>query len=122
MPVRIERAQPDRGGVLLKLATIDDRAAAQRLRGGLLTVPTRDVEPLPEGSYYHFQIIDAEVWSEGGEHLGRVAEILTTPGNDVYVVRKAGRQDLLLPALSEVVLDVDLDARRVSVRVPEGIE
>jgi len=122
VPVRIERAQPGRGGVVLKLATIDDRTAAQRLRGGLLTVPLHDVEPPPEGSYYHFQIIDAEVWSEDGEHLGRVTEILTTPGNDVYVVRKEGRRDLLLPALSDVVLDFDLDARHMRVRVPEGLE
>ena len=122
VPVRIEKAQPSRAGVLLKLTSIDDRASAQRARGGLLTVPSLDVDPLPEGSYYHFQIIDSEVWAEDGERLGRVKEILTAPGNDVYVVRRAGRRDLLLPVLSDVVLDVDVDERRIRVRVPEGLE
>lgn len=122
VPVKIERTAPGRGGVILKLATIDDRIAAQRLQGGVLTVPLWEVKPLPEGRYYHYQIIDSEVWNEDGEQLGWVAEILTAPGNDVYVVRKEDRRDLLLPALRNVVLDVDLNARRLRVRIPEGLE
>ena len=122
VPVKIERTAPGRGGVILKLATIDDRTAAQRLQGGVLTVPLWEVKQRPEGFYYHYQISGAEVWNEDGEQLGWVAEILTAPGNDIYVVRKEDCRDLLLPALRNVVLDVDLSARLLKVRVPEGLE
>ena len=118
----VERSSKAKWGLRLKLDAVNDRTHAESLRGASLTVSRDEVRPLPEGSYHHFQIIDIDVWTEGGEHLGRVREVLTTGANDVYVVRKAGRRDLLLPALSDVVLDFDLDARHMRVRVPEGLE
>ena len=78
--------------------------------------------PLPAGQFYHYQLIDMDVRSDEGECLGRVSEILTTPGNDVYIVKKSGQRDLLLPALAEVVLDLDLDANRMTVHLLDGLK
>ena len=120
-PARVERSRPIRGGMLVKLDVVNDRTRAESLGGHFLSIPEREVGPLPEGSYYHFQIIDARVWSDQGEYLGQVAEILTTGSNDVYVVKGSDRKELLIPALEGVILAVDLFQNRITVRLPEGL-
>ena len=83
-------------------------------------MPLDDVDPLPDGSYYYFQIIGLRVRTDDGEELGRVHEILATGGTDVYVVRgPAGER--LFPALSDVVLDVDVDRGVMTISLPEGL-
>ena len=77
--------------------------------------------PPPDGSYYHFQVIDMDVVSEDGEPMGKVAEILTTGSNDVYVVRDPSSKDVLVPAIADVVLSVDPDQNRMIVRLPDGL-
>ena len=113
-------SRPHRGGLVLRLESVADRTAAEALKGATLTVPLDDVDPLPDGSYYYFQIIGLRVRTDDGEELGRVHEILATGGTDVYVVRgPAGER--LFPALSDVVLDVDLDRGVMTVSLPEGL-
>ena len=120
-PARIERSRPIRSGLRVKLDTVNDRTRAELLAGRLLTVPQRDVAPLPKGTYYHFQIIDMGVWSDDGQYLGDVKEILNTGGNDVYVVRDSANNEVLIPALDGVVLEVDVPGSRMTVRLPEGL-
>ena len=120
-PSRVVRARKIKGGLRVHLDLVNDRTHAESLRGALLTVPRDEVPPLPEGSYYHFQIVGIDVWTEGGECLGTVREILPTGGNDVYVVRDADGKEVLLPALEGVVRQVDLEANRMVVSLPEGL-
>ena len=120
-PTRVESSHSLKGRLRVKLDSVNDRTRAESLRGCLLSVPRRDVASLPEGSYYHFQLLDMDVWSEQGERLGRIKEIIVTGSNDVYVVER-DRKDLLIPALSGVVLDVDPDRNRMTVNLPEGLE
>jgi 16S rRNA processing protein RimM len=110
-----------RGGIRLKLDAVNNRSQAESLLGKTLTVPSGRFRPLPEGSYYYFQIIDIEVWTEDGEHLGLVAEVLSTGANDVYVVRNGDAGEILLPAIKHVILDIDPDAKKMLVRLPEGL-
>lgn len=119
--VTVERARKSKGIMLVKLDSVSDRTTADGLRGQLLTVPEVDAEPLPEGVFYHFQIIDMSVQTAEGEDLGRIVEIIETGANDVYVIRKEDRRDILIPALVEVVLSVDLDGEGMIVRLPEGL-
>ena len=98
-----------------------DRNAAEALRGTLLTVPEQSLAELPEDTFYHFQLLDMDVYSDEGEYLGQVAEIIETPGNDVYIVRKPNERDLLLPAIRDVVLDVDTDLARMTVHLMPGL-
>lgn len=119
--VEVESARPHRAGLVARLSGVSDRNAAESLAGALLTVPEDSLETLPEGVYYHFQLIGMAVSAEDGEALGEIAEILETPGNDVYVVRKEGARDLLIPALKEVALEIDVPAARMTVRLPAGL-
>ena len=120
--MRVRRSRELKGGLLLKLDSVDDRTSAERLRGKSLSVPANEVPPLPEGTYYHYQLIDLDVYTREGERLGAVREILATGANDVYVVGRPEAKDLLIPALKGVVVCVDLAAGRMIVRLPEGLE
>ena len=121
-PVRVRRSRELKRGLLLKLDSVDDRTNAERLRGKSLSVPADEVPPLPDGAYYHYQLIDLEVYTPECVRLGAVREILVTGANDVYVVRRPEAKDLLIPALKRVVVCVDLAANRMIVRLPEGLE
>ena len=120
-PARIERSRSSKGAVIVKLDVVADRTDAEGLHGQLLTVPEDDLQTLPPGSYYHFHIVDMDVWSEDGEHLGKVTRILPAGDGDVYVVSGAPNGELLIPAVAEYVLDVDVQGNRMTVRVPEGM-
>jgi 16S rRNA processing protein RimM len=110
-----------KGVLLLKLVGCDDRNAADGLRGKLVQIPIEDAVPLEEGEYYHFEMSGVRVETEGGEQLGRVVEVLSTRANDVYVVRGPGGE-LLLPAVEGVVRELDVEGRRMVVRLLPGMQ
>ena len=99
---------------------VSDRTAAEKLRGSYLKIPPEKLTPLPEGRYYHFQLMGLKVLTEEGEVLGRVEEVLDTGSNLVLTVGR-GRDELLLPFIDDVILDVDLEAGAVTVRLMEGL-
>ena len=120
-PHEIQRSfKLPRDRVALKLEGIDERSQAESLRDSLLMVPEAMVPPLPEGEYYHYQIIDMGVYTREGEYLGQITQIVSTGSNDVYVVSHAG-QELLIPALEDVIAEVDVERRRMTVDLPEGL-
>ena len=94
---------------------------AETLRGSWLTVPETELYPLPDGAFYHFQLVDMDVYTDDEEYLGQIAEIIETPGNDVYIVRKTSERDLLLPAIKDVILDVDTESSRMIVHLLPGL-
>ena len=120
-PATVLSSRHHRVGYVIGLDAVPDRTTAESLSNALLTVPEDELAELPEGVFYHFQLIEMEVVTEEGEFLGRIVEILETPGNDVYLVRKEGSRDLLLPAIRDVVLDVDIESGRVTVRLLPGL-
>ncbi len=107
--------------LLVRLAGIDSREAADAMRDKLLLVALEDAVPLEEGEYYLFQIIGAQVVTTEGEELGRVAEVLETGANDVIVVRGGLRGEILLPDIPEVILKVDIEHARVTVALLPGL-
>ncbi len=107
--------------LLVALEGIADRAAAEALAGAPVLVDEKDVPPLPEGSYYHFQLIDLVVKDSAGRRLGVLAEVIQTGANDVYRV-VGDAEEWLLPALSEAIIGVDLEQREMVVSVPQGLE
>jgi 16S rRNA processing protein RimM len=118
--IEVQRSRWSRGLVYLGLSGIDSRNAAEELRGALLEVPESELAPLPEGQYYRFQVIGLDVCTPEGRSLGRVAEILSTGSNDVYIVR-GGPRELLIPAIEDVVKEVDLEGGRLVVEPPEEL-
>ena len=105
---------------ILKFNGIDTLAGARGLLGGWMTVPRESAPTLPEGGYFHFQLLGLEVFTKEGERLGRVCEILETGSNDVYVVSNDGGE-LLLPALADVIREIDLAHGVMVVDLPDGL-
>jgi 16S rRNA processing protein RimM len=116
----VEKARNDRGRVLLKIEGVDGEADARALRGKALEVHRDQRARLPEGSYYHTDLIGLEVYTTGGEHLGKLTRIISTGANDVYAVAREG-EEVLLPATEEVVVEVDVAAGRMTVKPLPGL-
>jgi len=114
--------RPHQGRFLLRLADCLDRNQAEQFRGQEVRILKDRTDPLPTGVYYHSQILGLQVVEVGGRDLGEVSEILETGGNDVYVVRPANGAELLLPAISSMILEIDLEAKRIRVAIPPGLE
>jgi 16S rRNA processing protein RimM len=108
------------GKALLKLKGCDSRDAVDKLRGRLVQVPIDEAVPLGEDEYYLYEVLGLEAHTVDGEYLGHVVEILDTGSNDVYIVRD-GEKEILIPALSDVVTNVDLEAGRIEVQLPKGL-
>jgi 16S rRNA processing protein RimM len=106
--------------VLLRLEGIATRDQAVLLRGQYLRIPASEAAPLPEGSYYHFQLLGLQVATTSGESLGTVREVLPLASNDVYVVR-GDRGEILVPAVRDVIEEIDMDAARIVVRPVPGL-
>lgn len=116
----IESCKWHRGRAILKLTTTDSVEDAEKLRGRLLEVPRAELHTLPQDQYYQFQLLGLEVWTTGGELLGRIDRILPTGSNDVYVVpREEG--EVLIPAIEDVVKSVDLESGRITIETIEGL-
>jgi len=120
-PYPVQHAKVRGDDVFLKLGGVTTPEEAAKLRLKMVQVPIAEAAPLPKGAYYHYQVIGLSVVSVDGQALGRVVEILSTGGNDVYVVR-GEQSELLLPAIAEVVQQVDLPAGRMVVTLLEGME
>jgi 16S rRNA processing protein RimM len=118
---RVRDALPAGRFVLLKFEGVTDRTRAQELVGNLLLVSRADLPELEEGEYYWADIIGLKVENVSGEALGTVESIIETGANDVYVVKNDRGGEILLPALSWVILKVDLAAGRMVVNPPEGL-
>jgi 16S rRNA processing protein RimM len=108
------------GTPVILLKGYDDPETARELNGWLLQVPQEETLPLPAGQYYWFELIGMEVVSEAGEKLGTIVDIFETGSNDVYVM-KAGRKEVYLPATKEVIRQVDRAAKRMVIRVMDGL-
>lgn len=116
----IERARQHKGRLVVKLVGVDTRDDAEALRGHTFWLTRGQVGALPEGRYFVQDILGIDVFTDDGEHLGVVEEVLNMPASDIYVVRGEGRE-ILLPVIDEVVLDVDIAGRKMVVHLMEGM-
>ena len=106
--------------VLVSLAGCETVDEARRLVGTLVALPEAEALAPGPGRFYPWQLAGCRVVTEEGREVGRVARIETTPAHDLWVVDAGGRE-VLIPAVAEIVAEVDVAARRVVVRPPEGL-
>ena len=118
-PVTVAKAREAQGHLYLTFKGFPDRESVDKFRHALLQIPETELQPLPEGEYYRFQLIGLAVVNRDGGALGTLDEIIATGANDVYRVHPAEGADVLIPALADVILSVDLAARRMVVDPPD---
>jgi 16S rRNA processing protein RimM len=120
-PLRIRSRRPSHTTLLLAFEGFKDPESAGELRNQLVYVRADDRPPLPEGEYYHHQLLGLQVVSDEGRELGKLTQILDTGANDVYVVRSTSGAEILLPALASVIMDIDLEAGKMLVHLLPGL-
>lgn len=106
--------------VLLSLAGVTTRDAAEALRGAWLQVPLSEAVPLAEDEYFLYELEGLAVYADTGEHLGELVEVLETKANNVFVVR-GERGEILLPDIDEVIREIDFDNGRITVHLLPGL-
>ena len=119
-PLRVQSARVQKTCVLMKFAGIDDLDPAARLREQVLCIRREDAN-LPDGAVFIAELIGLPVLADG-ETIGTVTDILSRPGNDVYVVQSADkRREYLIPAVPEFILERNVDEGFVRVKLIEGM-
>jgi 16S rRNA processing protein RimM len=118
-PLMVARSEEQVGSMLVTFDGIDDRTAAEPLAGSYVTVPLGEARALPPDQYYHFQLVGLTVFdTRRARELGRVAEVLTYPANDVLRVTD-GNQETLIPMVRSVVRSIAPAEGRITVDLPE---
>lgn len=120
IPYQVERRHVVAKHAVLKLQGIDTRNQAEALRDQYLEVPEEELQPLASDIFYVHQIIGLEVVTTDGERLGKVVEILQTGSNDVYVVQE-GKRETLIPAIGQVVKEIEVERGRMVVQMIPGL-
>ena len=116
----INWVKPHTGTPLISFKEITNRDQAKKLIGAELYIPQSELPELDEDTYYWFDLIGIEVYTQSEEFLGRIESIIETGSNDVYVVKRH-EKEVLIPALESVVLKIDLTQKRMQVDLPEGL-
>ncbi|GAK49911.1 ribosome maturation factor rimM [Candidatus Moduliflexus flocculans] len=111
----IENASYHHGGVFLCFEGYSSIEQSEQLVGCSLAVDRATSPKLPEGVYYHYEILDADVYTEQGDYLGNVTDILETGSHDVYVVRRE-EKEYLIPSTNEIVLTIDREQKKILIR------
>ena len=117
---RMESVRPYRRGFLVVFDTVQDRRAAELLRGGYLLIPFEEVAPLADGELFHHQLLGMTVVTAGGEEVGTVREIYPLFPVDLLDVTGPGG-DRLIPFTRAIVVEWSLDERRLVIDPPPGL-
>ena len=118
---QIEKVNYSKNMVILKLKGIETPEEAESLRNSYLKIDRKDAKKLPEGTYYIADLIGLDVYTDENELLGKVDYIYNTGSNDIYVVKDEQGKEILLPAIKDVLKQVDLENGKIIVHIIEGL-
>ncbi len=122
VPRRIQQVRWQNHGVYLLLEGVDSPEMAETLRGVLVEVPEEERPAFGPGEYYIDDLEGCTVRDQEGGEIGVITEVLQPGANDVFVVQRPGKADLLVPAIASVVTAVDIAAQVVVVDIPPGLD
>lgn len=107
--------------VMLSFKGYDTPEKSFPLVGSLITITEEELEDLPEGRYYIFQLIGADVFSVEGRFIGKLTDVITTGSNDVYVIEDK-RKEILIPAIKDVVKKIDIKNRVIVIQLIDELQ
>ncbi|MGI6412380.1 MAG: ribosome maturation factor RimM [Syntrophomonadaceae bacterium] len=117
----VEKVQPYQNRYLFKLRGIDSLEAAKPYKNALIKIPRSETYQLPEGYYYYFELEGLAVYDEEIGFLGYLQEVLETGANEVYVINSEQFGEVLIPAIKDVILNVDLEKKMMKIRLLPGL-
>lgn len=118
---KIRSERPYKNNLLIGFEGCETLEDARRYRGALIKIKESESPKLPDGVYYYYQIIGLGIYTIDGDYLGKITSIFETGSNDVYVVRGEDRE-YLIPAIKDVIKEVDLEAKKMTVKPMEAEE
>ena len=118
--MQVENSRLQKNMLILKLKGIDNMNDAENLRGSIIKV-NRSKNDLPEGTYYIADLIGLDVYTEEGNLLGKVTDIYNTGANDIYTVKTQDGKEVLLPAIKDVIKQVDIQNEKIIVHILKGL-
>jgi len=119
--LKINNLKIKKDTVILKLEDIENIEKAEIIVGSFLEVKRINAVKLPKDTYFVFDIIGLEVYANENELLGKVDNIISTGSNDVYVVKNKNKQEILIPAIREVIKNIDLEKKRITINMVDGL-
>jgi len=121
LPVEVEGVKFFKQFVIIKLKGFDSINDIEAYKGKELYVTRANAVKLKKDEYFIADLIGVEVFDEKGEKLGALEDVMQTGANDVYVIRLSDGKELLLPAIKECILSVDVEEKRMQVHVLDGL-
>lgn len=119
--VKIEQVRYQKNQVLLKLEGINSIEEAENYRNCYLKIHRKDTRNLEEDMYFIADLIGLEVYTKQNELLGKLDDVFSTGSNDVYVVKDQNGKQILLPAIKEVIKQIDLKNKKITVELINGL-
>lgn len=117
----VQKARYQGNVVILKLQGIDDRNQAEAQRNKGVYIEEADLAQLPEGTYYVRDLIGSTVIDEDGTLLGQLSDVIQNSAQDLYEVNTKEKKSILIPAVKEFILDIDMQEKIIQVKLPEGL-
>ncbi|MDO9555433.1 MAG: ribosome maturation factor RimM [Atribacterota bacterium] len=119
--LNVEKIRIKKDMVILKLKGIENIEEAKVIVGSFLEVERKNAVKLSKDTYFIFEIIGLEVYDENNIFLGKVENVISTGSNDVYVVKSKDKEELFIPAIREVVKNVNLEKKRITIKMVDGL-
>lgn len=119
--VEIEEVKYHKDMVILKIKGIDNMNEAEKVKGLYLKIDRKNAKKLPKDTYFIADLLGLDVYSDKGEYLGKVDDIYPTGANDVYVVKNELGKQVLLPGISDVIKEIDLENEKIIVHLLKGL-
>lgn len=111
-----------KNNLIVRFSQLKDINEAEKYKNRVLYAERDALGELPEGVYYIADLIGLEVVKEDGEKVGVINDVFNTGSNDIYDVKREGKKNMLIPVIDDVVIDIDIDGGKVTVRMMEGLE
>jgi 16S rRNA processing protein RimM len=118
-PLEIASVREHHGGYLIKFTGVDSLAEVEKLRGFFLAVPDDELVELEDDEYWHWQLEGLKAYSPEGELLGVLKEVVQSPAHDLYLVETADGRTHWVPAVRQYVPEIDVEAGKVVMILPE---
>jgi len=119
--LNVEKIRIKKDMVILKLKDIENIEKAKMIVGSFLEVERKNALKLSKDTYFIFEIIGLEVYTENNIFLGKVENIISTGSNDVYVVKRKDKEELFIPAIHDIVKNIDLEKKRIIINMVDGL-
>lgn len=117
----IQEVKYNNSMVLLKLEGIDDINEAENFKNSYIKIAREYAVELEKNSYFIVDIIDCEVFTDENEYLGKVVDVFKTGSNDVYTVKTMEKKEILIPAIQDVIKNIDIENKKIVVHLMDGL-